>query len=103
MSGLLASKSWVCADAICCVPQVVLLDFFCYCCINCQHIVPFLGKLEEKYKGQAFEVVGVHSAKVRHCNDSLYKNGMWRHTRAGPSYVFCLLVYSEMDRLHVFV
>jgi thiol-disulfide isomerase/thioredoxin len=46
--------------------KIVLLDFFTYCCINCQHVLPKLAALEKKY-GQdgsgGFVVVGVHSAK----------------------------------------
>jgi len=42
--------------------QVVLLDFWTYCCINCMHILPELKKLEEKY-GDDLVVIGVHSAK----------------------------------------
>lgn len=46
--------------------KVVLLDFFTYCCINCQHVLPKLRELEVKY-GQdgsgGVVVVGVHSAK----------------------------------------
>ncbi len=43
--------------------QVVLLDFWTYCCINCMHVLPDLAYLEEKYRGQPFLVIGVHSAK----------------------------------------
>jgi DNA-binding beta-propeller fold protein YncE/thiol-disulfide isomerase/thioredoxin len=43
--------------------HVVLLDFWTYCCINCMHVLPDLKYLEEKYKDEAFIVVGVHSAK----------------------------------------
>lgn len=43
--------------------QVVLLDFWTYCCINCMHILPDLEYLEKKYADQPFIVVGVHSAK----------------------------------------
>jgi len=43
--------------------QVVLLDFWTYCCINCMHVLPDLAYLEEKYKDEAFLVIGVHSAK----------------------------------------
>ena len=43
--------------------QVVLLDFWTYCCINCMHVLPDLAFLEEKYRDQPFQVVGVHSAK----------------------------------------
>lgn len=43
--------------------QVVLLDFWTYCCINCMHIFPDLKHLEDKYRDQPFVVVGVHSGK----------------------------------------
>ncbi len=43
--------------------QVVLLDFWTYCCINCMHIFPDLKYLEDKYRGQPFVVIGVHSGK----------------------------------------
>jgi len=43
--------------------KVVVLDFWTYCCINCMHVLPDLKFLEEKYQGQPFVVIGVHSAK----------------------------------------
>jgi thiol-disulfide isomerase/thioredoxin len=43
--------------------QVVLLDFWTYCCINCMHVLPDLAYLEEKYRDEPFIVIGVHSAK----------------------------------------
>ena len=43
--------------------QVVLLDFWTYCCINCMHILPDLEHLERVFAGRPFVVVGVHSAK----------------------------------------
>ncbi|MGH7680450.1 MAG: thioredoxin-like domain-containing protein, partial [Candidatus Eiseniibacteriota bacterium] len=43
--------------------QVVLLDFWTYCCINCMHVLPDLAYLEEKYENEPFIVIGVHSAK----------------------------------------
>lgn len=43
--------------------QVVLLDFWTYCCINCMHVLPDLAYLEEKYRNEPFLVIGVHSAK----------------------------------------
>ena len=46
--------------------KVVLLDFWTFCCINCQHVVPDLKYLEKKYANQPFVVIGVHSAKFTH-------------------------------------
>ncbi len=43
--------------------QVVLLDFWTYCCINCMHILPDLEWLEDRFAGRPFLVIGVHSAK----------------------------------------
>jgi len=43
--------------------QVVLLDFWTYCCINCMHVLPDLAYLEEKYAREPFLVIGIHSAK----------------------------------------
>lgn len=43
--------------------QIVVLDFWTYCCINCIHILPDLAFLEEKYADQPVQFIGVHSAK----------------------------------------
>jgi len=43
--------------------QVVLVDFWTYCCINCMHVLPDLRYLEEKYRDKPFVVIGVHSGK----------------------------------------
>ncbi len=43
--------------------QVVVLDFWTYCCINCMHILPDLAFLEEKYEDDPVTFIGVHSAK----------------------------------------
>jgi thiol-disulfide isomerase/thioredoxin len=43
--------------------QVVLLDFWTYCCINCIHVLPDLAKLEQEFADDAFQVIGVHSNK----------------------------------------
>ena len=42
--------------------KVVLLDFWSSCCINCQHILPQLRKLEERFASELV-VVGVHAGK----------------------------------------
>ena len=51
--------------------KIVLLDFWTYCCINCMHVIPDLLYLEEKYKDDAFIVLGVHSAKFTNEQDKL--------------------------------
>ncbi len=43
--------------------QVVVLDFWTYCCINCMHILPDLAFLEHKYANDPVVFIGVHSAK----------------------------------------
>lgn len=43
--------------------QIVLLDFWTYCCINCMHILPDLEYLEKKYANDPVTIIGVHSAK----------------------------------------
>ncbi len=43
--------------------QVVILDFFTYCCINCLHVLPELAAVEERFAGQPVVVIGVHCAK----------------------------------------
>jgi DNA-binding beta-propeller fold protein YncE len=76
--------------------QVVLLDFWTYCCINCMHVFPDLKYLEEKYKDKPFVVIGVHSGKfdqekddqhIRNAVDSEY--AIWKSygVRAWPTLV----------------
>ena len=43
--------------------QVVVLDFWTYCCINCMHVLPLLRDIEHEFAGQPLTVLGVHSAK----------------------------------------
>jgi thiol-disulfide isomerase/thioredoxin len=49
--------------------KIVVLDFWCYCCINCMHILPDLKFLEHKYPRDVV-VIGVHSAKFENERDS---------------------------------
>ncbi|MBC3540553.1 thioredoxin-like domain-containing protein [Rufibacter sediminis] len=42
--------------------KIVLLDFWTFGCINCQHILPDLKRLEQEYPNELV-VIGVHSAK----------------------------------------
>ncbi len=52
--------------------SVVLLDFWTLGCINCQHIIPDLKRLEEEF-GDKLVVIGVHSGKyaTEHDDDSI--------------------------------
>jgi sugar lactone lactonase YvrE len=43
--------------------QVVVLDFWTYCCVNCMHVQPVLRALEEKLAGEPLVIIGVHSGK----------------------------------------
>lgn len=43
--------------------NVVVLDFWTYCCINCMHTLPTLATLEKKYEGRPVVFIGVHSGK----------------------------------------
>ena len=52
--------------------KVVLLDFWTLGCINCQHVIPDLKRLEAEF-GPALAVVGVHSGKyaAEHDDESI--------------------------------
>ncbi|XP_074643748.1 NHL repeat-containing protein 2-like isoform X2 [Tubulanus polymorphus] len=53
--------------------NVVIFDFFTYCCVNCLHILPDLRDLEREYPPEeGVVVVGVHSAKF--ANEKLTSN-----------------------------
>ncbi|MFZ3618904.1 cytochrome c biogenesis protein/redoxin [Leclercia barmai] len=41
--------------------KVVLIDFWTWDCINCQHSLPFVRDWANKYKAQGLVVVGVHT------------------------------------------
>jgi thiol-disulfide isomerase/thioredoxin len=43
--------------------QLVVLDFWTYCCVNCMHVLPILRDLEERHANDPLVVIGVHSAK----------------------------------------
>eukprot|EP00898_Chlorokybus_atmophyticus_P009221 jgi/Chlat1/92/Chrsp1S03080 len=65
--------------------QVVVLDFWTYCCINCMHILPELASLERKYAGQPVTVVGVHSAKFdNEKDDDAIRNAVLRYDISHP-------------------
>src|SRR6188508_299408 len=52
--------------------RAVLLDFWTLGCINCQHIIPDLKRLEEEF-GDSLVVIGVHSGKyaTEHDDESI--------------------------------
>jgi cytochrome c biogenesis protein CcdA/thiol-disulfide isomerase/thioredoxin len=41
--------------------HVVLLDFWTYTCINCIRTLPYLNAWYAKYRGEGFQIVGVHT------------------------------------------
>ncbi|WP_268541852.1 thioredoxin-like domain-containing protein [Candidatus Nitrosotenuis cloacae] len=43
--------------------NVIVLDFWTYCCINCMHTLPVLAGLERKYGDKPVVFIGVHSGK----------------------------------------
>jgi DNA-binding beta-propeller fold protein YncE len=49
--------------------KVVVLDFWTYGCINCQHVIPDLKRLEARYADELV-VIGVHAAKFEHEGDT---------------------------------
>lgn len=59
--------------------KIVLLDFWCFCCINCMHIIPELDRLERDFPDELV-VIGVHSAKFDGEKDSrAIRQAMERH------------------------
>ncbi len=65
--------------------QVVVIDFWTYCCINCMHVFPDLAFLEQKYKDQPVVVIGVHSGKFNQEKDAQnIKQAVLRHNISHP-------------------
>ncbi|MFL5313442.1 MAG: thioredoxin-like domain-containing protein [Myxococcales bacterium] len=70
--------------------QLVILDFWTYCCINCMHVLPVLRELEERHRDDPLVVIGVHSAKfdaekdARHILEAMQRYGV-RHPVAVDS------------------
>jgi thiol-disulfide isomerase/thioredoxin len=44
--------------------KVVLVDFWTFDCINCQHTIPYLRAWYEHYHHAGFEIVGVHTPEL---------------------------------------
>lgn len=65
--------------------QVVLLDFWTYCCINCMHVLPDLAALEQEFEREPLVVIGVHSAKFTNERDRRnIRNAVQRYEIAHP-------------------
>lgn len=59
--------------------KIVLLDFWTFCCINCQRVLPDLAALEKEF-GEELVVIGVHSAKFDHeKSERAIKDAIARH------------------------
>jgi thiol-disulfide isomerase/thioredoxin len=41
--------------------DVILVDFWTYSCINCQRTIPYLEAWYQKYQGDGFVIIGVHT------------------------------------------
>jgi DNA-binding beta-propeller fold protein YncE/cytochrome oxidase Cu insertion factor (SCO1/SenC/PrrC family) len=85
----LAAESWLNTDKPLSIKdlkgQVVLLDFWTYCCINCMHVLPDLKYLEHKYRDRPFVVIGVHSGKFDQEKDAEnIRQAVLRHNVAHP-------------------
>ena len=64
--------------------KFVLLDFWTHCCINCQHTLPELQKLERAYRNQLV-VIGVHSPKfTNERNDASLRDAILREEIEHP-------------------
>ena len=50
--------------------QIVVLDFWTYCCINCIHLIPRLKKWEDEFAGMPVVFIGVHSPKFQNEKDA---------------------------------
>lgn len=46
--------------------NVVLLDIWTYSCWNCYRSFPWLNSVEDKFKDQDFQVIGIHTPEFEH-------------------------------------
>ncbi|MCP4917922.1 MAG: DUF255 domain-containing protein [Proteobacteria bacterium] len=56
-------SAWLNGGPVDTAGQIVVLDFWTYCCINCMHVLPVLERIEERFEDAPVVVIGVHSAK----------------------------------------
>jgi thiol-disulfide isomerase/thioredoxin len=49
--------------------RVVLIDFWAFECWNCYRSFPWLNSLEERFEGEEFTIVGVHSPEFEREKD----------------------------------
>ncbi len=50
--------------------NIIILDFWTYCCINCIRTIPDLRELEERFNDDPVQFIGVHSAKFSNENNN---------------------------------
>ena len=46
--------------------QVLILDFWTFDCWSCFRSFAWLSSVEDKYRGQAFKVIGIHTPEFEH-------------------------------------
>ncbi len=81
--------------------RVVLLDFWTSGCVNCLHALPVLRTLEERFRGQPFQVVGIHSGKFDAEKEvSAIAEAMARHGIEHPVATDSDLVIWEQYAIH---
>ncbi len=44
--------------------KVVVVDFWTFACINCQHVLPYLKAWDQKYRAQGLVIIGVHTPEL---------------------------------------
>jgi thiol-disulfide isomerase/thioredoxin len=49
--------------------QVVIVEFWTFGCINCQHVIPYTQAWYAKYKDQGLEIIGVHTPEFSYEQD----------------------------------
>ncbi|XP_055942535.1 NHL repeat-containing protein 2-like [Argiope bruennichi] len=66
--------------------KFLILDFFTYCCINCEHALPFIQQVEEDFRENTeIVVIGVHSPKFLNEKDlNSVKNAVLRNKIKHP-------------------
>ena len=81
--------------------RVVLLDFWTSGCVNCLHALPVLRAVEERFRSQPFQVVGIHSGKFDAEKDvSAVAEAMSRHGIQHPVGTDSDLVIWEQYAIH---
>jgi thiol-disulfide isomerase/thioredoxin len=62
--------------------KVVMVEFWTFDCINCQHVTPYLKGMYADYKNKGFVLIGVHSPEfsyehdLQNVRDAVAKNGI---------------------------